>query len=131
MADTAAEPTDHGQPMIQPTTQPSGSPTVSTAPPNEIAQRRGTVIGLLDKGTRGDAPDEQGLAKIAGLLRKSAGRGDVDKAAETEDRIEHEALQRHGGRAEAALQDVVAENARLLQVRVQILQTVADAPARS
>ena len=59
------------QPNTPPSTQPTGSPTVSTTAAERIALRRGSEIGPLHKGARRDAPDEQGLAKIAGLLRQS------------------------------------------------------------
>ena len=68
-----------------------------------------------------DAPDEHGLAEIAGLLRQSALRRDVEQAAEAEGGVEDDAANRDGGGVEAPLEEVVAEDARLFQVGVQIL----------
>ena len=70
----------------------------------------------------GNAPDEHGLAEIAALLRQPPLRGDVEQAAEAEGRVEDEAAKRDAGGVKAALQDVIAEDARLFQVGVQIAE---------
>src|SRR6185437_11790289 len=72
-----------------------------------LAKMRGHGIAA-----RWNAPDEQGLAEIAGLVRQSALGGDVEQAAEPESGVEDDAADRNGGGVETALQDVVAEDAR-------------------
>ena len=113
---------------IPPTTQPTGSPTESTIPPIPIALRRGTEIGGHGIGARGNAPDEHGLAEIPGLLRQSGWSSDVEQAAKAEDAIEDEPADGNARGVQAPLQDVIGEDARLFQVRVQILEAVPDLP---
>src|SRR6185437_5051308 len=48
--------------------------------------------------------------------------------AEPESGVEDDAADRNGGGVETPLEDVVAENARLFQVRVQILEPVPNRP---
>ena len=95
---------------------------------DRIALRRGTEIGAHHVAARRDAPDEHGLAEIAGLLRQSALRGDVEQAAEAESGVEDDAADRNAGGVEAPLEDVVGEDARLFQVRIQILEVGPESP---
>ena len=95
-----------------------------------IAQRRGAKIGSYDIRTLGDAPDEQGLAEIAALPLQARLARNIEKAAHAYGRIGDETAGRRDGCTEAQLQDVVREDARLLQVGIQIVQPVVDRPRR-
>ena len=55
-------------------------------------------------------------------------RGDVEQSAKAEGGVEDDAADRDAGGVEAPLQDVVGEDARLFQVRVQILEAVPNHP---
>ena len=95
---------------------------------DRIALRRRAKIRRHGIGARRNAPDEHGLAEIAGLLRQSPLGGDVKQAAEAEGGVEDDAADCDGGGVEAPLEEVVAEDARLFQVGVQILQPVPNGP---
>ena len=97
---------------------------------NRVAERRGAIEGLDHVGTRGDAPNEQGLAEIAGLLRYPALAGNIEKSTDANGRIADEADRRLEGRIEAQLQDIIRKNARFLEVGVQVVQAVVDGPRR-
>ena len=55
-------------------------------------------------------------------------RGDVEQAAKAECGVEDDAADRDARGVEAPLEDVVGEDARLFQVRVQILEAVPNHP---
>src|SRR6185437_1957479 len=74
---------------------------------DRIALRRGAKIRGHGIAARWDAPDEQGLAEIAGLVRQSALGGDVEQATEPESGVEDDAADRNGGGVETPLEDVV------------------------
>ncbi len=95
---------------------------------DRIALRRRTEVRGHDIGARRHSPDKHRLAEIAGLFRQSALRGDVEQAAEAEGGVEEDAADRNRGGVEAPLKDIVAEDARLFQVGVQILQPVPNRP---
>ena len=114
---------------IPPKTHPTGSPTEIHHPADRIALRRRAEIRGHHIGARRDAPDEHGLAEIAALLGQSALRGDVEQAAEPEGGVEDDAAYGDAGGVKAALKDVIGEDARLFQIRVQILESVAKHPA--
>ena len=85
-------------------------------PANRIAPRGGAIVRPLDNGARRDAPDEQGLAEVAALLRQSPGRSDIEQSAKTEVGVKDEATKRNAHGVETALNNIVRESAPLFQI---------------
>jgi hypothetical protein len=75
-----------------------------------------------------DPPNKQSLAEIAALLRQTMLACDIDKPTESQSRIHDEAASRLCRRFESALQQVIYEDARLLQIRIQVMHAVVHGP---
>jgi len=63
-------------------------------------------------------------------LRQAARARNVEQAAEAERRIQDEAASRLDRGVEAQLKEVVGENSRFLEIRVQIVQSVVHRARR-
>ena len=89
-----------------------------------IASRRGTPIGPNHIRAFADTPDKQRLPKIAGLLRNPFQAREIDKTADSKCRVHCKTGSCLAGGVESALEQIVYEDARLFQVRIEIVQTI-------
>ena len=93
---------------------------------DRIARRRGAQVGRHYVRTLAYPPDKQGLTKIAALLRDAIAAGHIEQPAEADGRIDDESGGRARRRVEPRLQQIVHQDAWLLQIRIQIMQSFVD-----
>src|SRR5262249_24873964 len=91
-----------------------------------IARGRGAHEGRHHVGTLAYSPNKQSLTEIAALLRGAIAARQINQPADAEGCIDHEPGGRECLCVEAQLQQIVYQDARLLQIRIQIMQPFLD-----
>ena len=92
---------------------------------HQVAGRLGTGKGQHQIGAFGDAGLAQGDAEIIVMAGNADLAGDIDQAADADGGIDHDAAEGVGGLVAVALQHVIGQHHRRIQVGQGIVDAVA------